>query len=134
MSKNISVHLDDYAEESLKRIIQVNRCSISDAVVSAINALGMEEFPCMEFDKTPMEPIKLAIEESGMSVEEWCQSKVIDIKRLRYLVNRCAKGGTVWGLGNNKNKYRDKQDQRTFKTHTSWIAHCLMEDFGIDLI
>lgn len=131
--KKISVQLDNMGSQALDDILTVNKCTISDAVNAALLAYSKDKQPSMIIEPKPMDAVRSAIEAKFTTVENYCLIKGISKARLVYLVNRCAKGSTVWGLGNTKNKWRDKQDGRQFKTHTAWIAHCLNEDFGIDL-
>ena len=137
MSKTICVFLDDYTEEALYRIMAVNQCSISDAVIMALGSMSVVEFPSMNKEPDPLLRIKQVIDDShGLwdSLDHWCEDRCIIKSRLRYLMLRIANGGTVCGFGNARNKWRDKQDGRQFKTHTAWIAHCLKTDLGIDII
>lgn len=133
--RRISVVLDDVTEKALCQIINLNKCTISDAVAMGVLILAQEPINVMKILPDPMEPIIKALEthRPGMSLDNWCDCHNINKYRLYYLVKRCHNGSTVWGFGNTKNKWRDKQDERRFKTHTSWIAHCLKEDLGIDL-
>lgn len=132
--RKISVNLDDISEKALEEIVFKNNCSTSDAVNAALLAYSMDTQPSMFLSAGVLEPLEIAIKTSSYNtVDEWCKDRAIDKVRLKYLMKRCAEGGTVWGMGNTKNKWRDKQDSREFKTHTAWIAHCLKEDFGIDI-
>ena len=132
-NKKISVQLDKMATDALEEIMAINKCTISDAVNAALLAFSKDKQPCMLIEEKPIDVVYAAMAKQGVDINEWCDTRNINILTLKYLVKRCANGGTVWGFGNNKNKWRDKQDGRVFKTHTAWIAHCLKEDFGIDL-
>jgi len=127
--KRISVLLDDIVTNALKQTMEINKCSISDVVNSAILAFSIDKQPVIVKEVTPVTEL---FEKIG-DVDLWCSGRNINKARLKYLVTSSAKGHNITGFGNTKNKWRDKQDSRKFKTHTSWIAHCLKEDFGIEL-
>jgi hypothetical protein len=132
--RRISVILDEISEKAVEDIIAKNKCSISDAVNAALLAYSMDNQPSMFIDQGPLVKVTEAVAKTEWgTVENWCHHRSIDKNRLKYLIKRCESGSTVWGFGNTKNKWRDKQDDREFKTHTSWIAHCLKEDLNIIL-
>ena len=132
--KKISVQLDGMADSALKEIMTINRCSISDAVNAALLSYSKDKQPSMIIEQSPWSEFKLKFADvCNDTIAEWCEYRAIDIVRLRYLITRTSKGCGVGGFGNKKNKWRDKNDDRQFKTHTSWIAHCLKEDFNIDV-
>jgi hypothetical protein len=130
--RKISVVLDSYALKSLEEMTKINECSISDVVNTALIAFSRDKQPSIiKGNCTPWGEFK---EKVGINqINFFCDSRGIDLARLRYLVNSVAKGGTVCGFGNTKNKYREKEDDRLFKTHTAWISYCLKEDLGINL-
>lgn len=134
--RKISVQLDNLAEEALKQLLSYNRCTISDIVNAAILAMSKDKQPLFHIDHSPWRKFKDKIKEEfpHIVLKDWCVTKDIDINRLRYLVTSTERGSTVSGFGNTKNKWRDKQDERQFKTHTSWIAYCLKQDFDIDIV
>jgi hypothetical protein len=127
--RKISVQLDEIVSQKLDETIKINRCSISDVVNAAILAFAQDKQPVILKPSTPTSEMFEVIGD----VDAWCNKYAITKSRLRYLIERTAKGHNVCGFGNSKNKWRDKLDGRVFKTHTAWIAHCLKEDFGIDL-
>jgi len=132
--KKISVQLDNMADTALKEIMEINKCSISDAVNAALLSYSKDKQPSMIIDRSPWALFKEQFAEvSKDTIANWCEHRSIDITRLRYLITRTANGGNVCGFGNKKNKWRDKNDDRQFKTHTSWIAHCLKQDFDLDI-
>ena len=136
--RKICVNLDELGDEAITEIMRINKCTISDAVNIALVAFAKDNAdPVMTNEDTPVTRLSLLCEiKLNMSLGDWCESRGIDKARLRYLVNRCESGGTVWGFGNTdkKNQWRDKQHGQKFKTHTAYIASCLNDDFGIDLI
>jgi hypothetical protein len=128
--RKISVRLDEISSNKLDEVMEINNCTISDVVNTAIIAFAQDKQPVMVKNDTSEYDEILAI--IG-NLDEWCAIRSIDKTRLKYLVKRTLDGHNVTGFGNTKNKWRDKQDDRLFKTHTAWIAHCLKEDFGIEL-
>jgi len=130
--KKISVNLDDITIDALETITSINNCSISDAVNAAIIAYSKDTCVTIHSSPRPIDEI-IALLPEGVTLGDWCEQRNIDVARLRYLVDRTAKGGTVWGFGNSRNKVRDQDNDRIFKTHTAWIAHCLKEDLGVDI-
>ena len=133
--RKVSIILDKYAAYGLDVIIEANGCSISDAVNAALHAYSLNPQPTMVLDPQPIKDVlhRIVTMTNYGTLENWCNAKSIDIQRLKYLVSSCNKGKTVYGFGNTKNKWRDKQDGREFKTHTAWIAHCLKQDLDIDV-
>lgn len=127
--RKISVQLDDIVSAKLNEVVSVNKCSISDVVNAAILAFAQDKQPVIYVEPTQYDDIFSRIGD----VDSWCKLREIDKSRLRYLIKSSNNGHTVCGFGNTKNKWRDKQDSRKFKTHTAWIAYCLKEDFGIEL-
>jgi hypothetical protein len=127
------VVLDRDTEKVLEKLLSINKCSISDIVVSAINSFGMDSQPCIIVPEDPLQSLRDMVSKSRWgTIENWCIAREINRRRLTYLMKGFLNGSKVWGFGNSKNKWRDKQDGRVFKTHTAYIAHCLNEDFGID--
>lgn len=135
MNRKISVQLDNSADAALEYLMSTNSGTISDLVNVAITALAKNEQPVLNLNHSAWGDFKVTFMNKfpDISITTWCYDKGIDLSRLRYLINRTAKGGTVWGFGNAKNKWRDRLDDREFKTHTAWIAHCIKEDFDIDI-
>ena len=127
--RRISVLLDEITSRKLNEIIDENDCSISDAINASVIAFSL----CGEKVISSVENYHKDVYKIIGDVDKWCESRSIQKSRLRYVINSSHYGHTVCGFGNTKNKWRDKQDGRLFKTHTAWIAHCLKEDFGIDL-
>lgn len=127
--RKISVLLDDISSRKLEESMSVNNCSISDVVNAALIAFSNDKQPVIYKEETEYTKIASVIGD----VDNWCNNRNIDKSRLKYLIKRTSEGSTVCGFGNTKNKWRDKQDERIFKTHTAWISHCLKEDFGIEL-
>ena len=127
--RKISVCIDDTTNQKLIELVKINDCTLSDIVNSAIIAFSMDSQPVMFVHKSKYDEL---VERIG-DVDRWCYARGIDKARLRYLVNSVENGHSITGSGNTKNRFRDKNDDRLFKTHTSWIAHCLKEDYNIDL-
>ena len=131
--KTISVHLNDKVEGCLYKLMQENDCTISDVVNIAILTLAQE--PKLEIIKpdTLWNSIKREIEEkTGISIKQFCEEKQINYHSFYNLCTRLEKGSLVYGFGG-KNKWRDKQDERLYKTHTSYIVHCIKTSCDIDL-
>ena len=136
--KQISVKLDELGERSLYEIMALNDCTISDAVNIALLAFAKEntEAVMVPGEDSPVEKIaKLVREKMSMSLKEYCELRHLNQAYLRQLVRRCEAGATVYGFGNteSRNKWRDKERAVQYKTHTAWIATCLMDDLGIDI-
>ena len=129
MRRRICVQLGSKAGEALDKLLAVNRCTTSDAVNAAIIAFAYDNQPTIF---PPVKPETDILEQIG-NVAEWCNSRGIKRQRLVYAIRRSLAGHTISGFGNSRNKYRDKDDGREFKTHTAWIAHCLKQDFNIDI-
>jgi hypothetical protein len=133
--KKISVDLDIMQQEALSRIMDKNKCSISDAVNVAIMLLDNEEQPVFPKNDSLLTAIKDAVKQSQWkTLNQWCKERNIIKPRLFYVINSVSKGKTIIGNGNVKNKFRDAQDDRIFKTHTSYIVHCLKKDLNFDLL
>ena len=136
--KKISVNLDDMGEQHLAEIMNINDCTVTDAIHMALLVFAKEntERVTIPVEDSPIEKIsKIIREKMGMSFPEYCDLRHLDKDRFRYLVNRCEAGSTVWGFGNadKSNKWRDKDRGVRCKTHTAWIATCLIDDLGIDI-
>lgn len=133
--RRISVNLSNQVEQTLNTLMKINECSISDIVNAAIIYFGTAEQPCIESTPDALRDLRKVISESKYKTFElWCFKRNLKPERVRYLLRNTNSGKRVWGFGNSVNKWRDQEDERTFKTHTAWIAHCLKEDFDIDLI
>jgi hypothetical protein len=129
--KKISVKLDDATYNALMETRDKNSCTISDVVNAAILAFSRDKQPVMIIDKSAWESFR---DTHGKDfISKWCECRSIDQARLRYIINRTARGGAVCGFGNIRNKARDAEDGRIYKTHTAWIAQCLIDDFGMDI-
>ena len=132
--KKISVILDDITEKTLNKLVKLNKCSITDIVNSSILAFAMDTQPVIIGYDELLFNIENAAQSKGFgTLDNWCQERNINKYSMRQLIKRINKGSEVSGFGNTKNKWRDKEDGREFKTHTAWIAHCIKEDFGIDI-
>ena len=132
--KKISVLLDEQAYTALEKILANNQCTISDAVNVALSTLGNEDRPIFPNSDSPLGNLRMIIKNTSWNtVEEWCIYRGIIKVRLYYLLRAVKAGHVICGTGNVKNKQRDAIDGRIFKTHTAWIAHCLKEDFGLNL-
>ena len=130
--KQISVILTDYTEECLNDILNKNICTISDIVNASIVAFSKEEQPPFIPDDSIYNTIVVRLNEKSQTVIEWCRNNNIDIQRLKYLCKRLDKGHSVGGLGNLKNKSRDRESGMIYKTHTAWIAQCLKDQLNLD--
>jgi len=127
--KKISVVLDDTAETSLNKLLEMNGVSISDIVNAAVIAMAFEVQPV--FPDKPGGLYETLKHKRDLGV--WCTLRGIN-RRVRWaLCERVDEGKAVRGLGDS-NRWRDKQDERLYRTHTAWVAHCIREDFGIDII
>jgi len=132
--KKISVDLSDLSTEYLNKICKLNRCTISDAVNTAIITLGAEQHSVIPLVK---ESTYYKVEDSclakyNIGIKEWCENNLIDKAKLKTLCKNVDEGGTVIGFGNYKNKWRDKGV--VIKTETARIALLLKNDLGIDII
>lgn len=134
--KKISVNLDDIGEAALTALQSRTKQSVSDLVNIALVTLQHTDYNGVGdiMGSSLLYALQEAVEASQWrTIDNWCRHRNIKKERLTYLIDRCYNGHTVYGSGS-KNRWRDKEDGRIFKTHTSWIAHCLKEDFDIDLI
>jgi hypothetical protein len=131
-----SINLDDRAETALSEILEINHCTITDAIHAALIAYSMSDkktiFP-EERDNLFRRLQEISLEKHKMTLEAYCNCHAIKIDRLKYLLRSTGSGASVSGFGNARNKYRDKNDERMFKTHTAWIANCLKADFDLNL-
>lgn len=128
--KKICVILDDYAENLLQERLDNHNETISDIVICALIAYCTDNPDVVKESHVVLDKIRSS--EYG-SIAAWCEARLIKKKKLFYLLERTANGHTVSGFGNYKHKNRDSDDGRLFKTHTAWIAHCIKQDFGIDI-
>ena len=134
MNKRICVQLDEHAAISLETVRTLNRCSISDVVNAALIAFSQDTQPVMMLEPRALALVEEAVEQTAWgTVDNWCEARNIKRSRLVYLMRSASRGHNVWGAGNLVNKWRDRNDDRVFKTHTAWIAHCLKQDFEIEL-
>ena len=131
-SRKISVQLDGTAARALNEVLDINGCTISDAINAAIVSFSKDKQPVIMKEELHVVIVKIQ-ESNWRTIDNYCDFRKIDKSRLRYLLKRTAKGHNVCGFGNTVNKHRDKNDDRLFKTHTAYIADCVKKDFGVEL-
>jgi len=131
--RTISVYLNDRTEEALDEIMQKNGCTISDAVSIALLTLAQEGSPIFTPTVTLWQKLKAAVQQAtGQQIQDFCHQHGIKLEVLRALCKRLENGSTIRGDGDS-NKWRDKQDGRIYKTHTSYAAQVLKKECDIDL-
>jgi hypothetical protein len=131
--RRISVLLDDSSESALDKVLTINGCTTSDVVNAALMAFSYDTQPVLPASPSVVRDLKAEFRSHNIDIDQWCDTNHIKKYRMFHLVNRVARGGVVCGFGNEKNKWRDKKDDRQFKTHTAWIAHCLKRDINYDI-
>ena len=130
--RTISVYLDDTAESALNKIMDINKCSITDAVVMGLLTVAQEEAPLITPTVTLWGKLKHAVQQAtNAPIAAFCITNAIQLSDVRSLCNRVEKGSQVKGFGSS-NKWRDKQDGRLYKTRTAYIYDSLRR-LGIDL-
>lgn len=133
MKKKISVLLDESSTKALDSLKKEHECTISDIINAAIILLKKENK--ITFEKRPRFNCENMFSESKFkTIGAWCEARNINPERAYYVLDRINNNHRIYGYGNTKNKWRDKRDGRMFKTHTAWIAHCLEEDFGMEIL
>jgi hypothetical protein len=132
--RRLSVLLDSSAEAALLKLLNDNPATISDLVNTALIALAQAPQPVLQQASPLWGRVLQGVKAKKLhnTVQEWCDAWGIKYTTLRALITRVEAGSTVVGTGG-KNKWRDKQDGRLFKTHTAWVADCLEKDLGISL-
>lgn len=126
--RKISVVLDHIASAALDKLLESNQASISDIVNAGIMAIAYDDQPVFPIvNEGLFEKLRRL-----KNITEWCKARGIDRKALYSLCQRVDQGKEIRGLGDS-NRWRDRQNERLYRTHTAWIAHCIREDFGIDL-
>jgi hypothetical protein len=133
-NKKISVVLDTLTEKALYTLMDKNNCSISDVVNFAIISLNEKKEEIPTFGNNLLGKVKVLIKNSEwLTLDNYCEANAIQKARLHYVLRSIDSGKSIAGTGNVTNKTRDKQDDRLFKTHTSWIVHCLNKHFDLQL-
>lgn len=132
--RQISIKLDNSAEQSLEKLLAKNDMTISNIVNIAIISLEKEGIKLELIDNNTLyQLIKTKLKEQNSTIEQYCEYRVISKQMLQYVCRQLDNNKIIKGFGNYHNKWRDKEDGRLFKTHTAWIAHCLKEDFCVQI-
>lgn len=128
--RKISVVLDSSAAKAMEKLQRINIATISDIVNAAVVAFCNSENPILWIEHTTYQKLKDLLLGQHNTVDNWCAQRSIDKRRLQYVCKKWDEGNTtIRGYGNLVQKKRDREDDRLFKTHTAWIAHCLCEEF-----
>ena len=131
--RTISVYLNDAAEQCLLHLMRENNCTISDAVTISLMAVAQETQPLFSKSVTLWDTVKRKVlEECRVDIQTFCDIHQVNLPSLRHLCYRLERGSTVRGFGG-RNKWRDKQDGREYKTHTAYATACLKQHTGLDL-
>jgi len=133
--KKISVILDAATERALFNLKSSTGSAISDIVnvaIISLEASGYRNEHEMPEQCLMRQILDKVIESKWRTLENWCEAKSINKISFKRFIKRVSSGSVIYGRGS-KNKWREKEDGRLFKTHTSWMAHCLEEDFNIAL-
>lgn len=130
--KKLSVILDESATIALEELISKGY-TITDAANIALVMLNRESQEC-EIERTFYTKLKgMIFDKFNMSISNWCVINNITLNKVRYVCRAYEEGKTISGFGNYKNKWRDKNTERLFKTETAKIANCIKRDFKIDV-
>lgn len=130
--RTICVCLDTQGEQALQQILDLNSCTISDAVNIALMLFANEKTPL--YIKTPSlwSTVKSKIYDTfGYTAAVYCYERGLNYVSMRALCYRLERGASVKGFGS-FNKWRDKNDDRLYKTHTAVITEQLRKDAIID--
>lgn len=131
--KKISVQLDLSSVRALEKIQTINRCSISDAVNMALISFAQrEEQVINNEDESLYKKVTFqCLSKFNMSIKDWCLNNAIDIRKLQEVCRKISDNKTIIGYGNLRQKWRDKNDGRIYKTQTSYVEYCMRRDFEI---
>lgn len=132
--KTISVILDDYTEGCLEKIVDLNKCTITDAVSMSLVMMAQETKPVLEVTQSLYQIVEELLQKNlHMNLGEYCE-KVLEVRKAEVLAlfRRVESGSEIYGFGS-LNKWREKQDGRRFKTRSAWVAWCVKRDTGVCL-
>jgi len=129
--KTKSISLDEYSLKALENIISINNCSVSEAICVALITFEKEH---LEFktDVKILDKIKKLLSSKNQTLEDWCNKYAIKKETVAYVCSSLDQGKKIIGYGNYKNKWRDKNDERFYKTQTAYVAMLIEKEFGIE--
>lgn len=128
----ITVRLDAYAGKVLEELVERHKCTVTDIVNAALITAKDAQFTSLITEKTLLETVTIKLNEMGQTLESWCTQNGIDRRSLADLCRRVEKGCDIYGNGSTGNRWRDKEDDRVYRTHTAYITECVERDTGIN--
>jgi hypothetical protein len=128
--KSRTFQLEERTYKMLQDMSVYSGYSMNDIVHIALEVLHNETLPKAMIPYVK-EKVYAAIFKQNKTVENWCIENAVNIKHLHYCLRRIAKGHTLYD--GDTNKWRAKNDDRMYKTHTAYVAERIRVSLGIDL-